>query len=156
MHDMHPQIVEDEEETDGVDKLSMREVLFNCSDFKNVKSMIERAVEGKGHTVLLSSKYHAECAGQGIEYDFGRVKWWYRKHNRNSTASLRELSASAFDKSVVTLDLARKYARKCRDYMRVYRAGSKGLGTDDVVTVMKSHRSALDSHTAFILSNSID
>ena len=118
--------------------------------------MIQRVVEARGHTVLLSSKYHAECAGQGIEYDFGRVKWWYRKHNRHSTASLKELSAFAFDKSIVTLGLTRKYARKCRDYMRVYRAGAKGLGVDNVVTVMKSHRSALDSHTSFILDNSVD
>ena len=149
------QSVEDQT-ADGVDKLSMKEVLFSCSDFKHVKSMIQRVVEGQGHTVLLSSKYHAECAGQGIEYDFGRVKWWYRKHNRHSTTSLRELSASAFHKSVVTLGHTRKYARKGRDYMRAYRAGAQGLGADTVVTVMKSHRSALDSHTAFILDDSID
>ena len=107
--------------------------------------------------MLLSSKYHAECAGQGIEYDFGRVKWWYRKHNRYSTASLKQVSASAFDKSVVTLDLTRKYAMKCRDYMRSYRAGAKGLRVDSSVQIMKSHnRSALDSHSVFVISDSTD
>ena len=76
--------------------------------------------------------------------------------NRYSTASLKEVSASAFDKSVVSLGHTRKYARKSRDYMRAYRAGARGLGADSAVQIVKSHRSALDSHTAFVMSDSVD
>ena len=80
----------------------------------------------------------------------------YTTHHRYSTAGLREVSAAAFDKSVVGLGLTRKYARKARDYMCAYRAGARGLGADSAVQIVKSHRSALDSHTAFIISNSLD
>ena len=94
--------------------------------------------------------------GQGIEYDFGRCKWWFRKHNRHSTVSLRETSAAAFGKDVVSLWRTRRFARKCRDYMRAYRAGAKGLDTDSSVKNLKSHRCSLDTHTEFIISNDIN
>ena len=134
----------------------MKKVLGACSDFVNVKSLIERAMNSRGHIVKLSSKYHAECAGIGIEYDFGRSKWWFRKHNRHSTASLRRLSADAFSSDVVSLFHTRKFARKARDYMRAYRAGAKGLESDSLVSVLKTHRCALDTHTAFVISVNID
>ena len=137
--------------------MSMKKVLGACSDFKNVKSLIERAMNTRGHIVKLSSKFHAECAGVGIEYDFGRrSKWWFRKHNRHSTAGLRRLSADAFNSDVVSLFHTRKFARKARDYMRVYLAGVKGLESDSLVSVLKSHRCELDTHTAFVISNDID
>ena len=44
--------------------MSMKAVLGACSDFKNVKSLIERALNARKHIVLLSIIYHAECAGQ--------------------------------------------------------------------------------------------
>ena len=134
----------------------MKAVLGACSDFKHVKSRIERALNARDHLVLLSSKYHAECAGQGIEYDFGRSKWWYRKHNRHSTVSLRDVSAAAFNKEVVSLYHTRRFARKARDYMRAYRAGAKGLDADASVLHLKTHRCALDTHTAFVISDATD
>ena len=134
----------------------MKKVLGACSDFKNVKSLIERAMNKRGHIVKLSSKFHAECAGAGIEYDFGRAKWWFRKHNRHSTACLRRLSAEAFGSDVLTLFHTRKFARKARDYMRAYRAGAKGLESDSLVNVLKTHRCALDTHTTFVISDDID
>ena len=62
------------QEQKEVDKYSMKEVLGACSDFKYMKSMIKRAMNARGHEVLLSSMSHPEIAGVGIEYDFGRAK----------------------------------------------------------------------------------
>ena len=145
-------MVDDEEsvvnnEESSIDKMSMKAVLAACSDFTNVKSMIERALDARGHHTVMSSKFHAECAGVGVEYDFGRAKWWYRKYNRLSTDSLRKLSAKAFDREVLTMRHTRKFARKSCDYMRAYRAGAKGLETDSVVSVLKSHRCVLHTHS---------
>ena len=142
--------------TQVIDKYSMKAVLGNCSDFKFVKSMIERALNARGHEVMLSSKFHAEVAGVGIEYDFGRAKWWYRKNNRLSTKSLKELSAASFASSVVSLKHTRKFARKSRDYMRAYRAGAKGLEADSTVSVLRTHRCALDTHHAFVIADDVD
>ena len=118
--------------------------------------MIERELNARGYVVCLSSKFHAECAGVGVEYDFGRVKWWFRKYNRLSTESLRKLSADAFGKDVVSLRHARKFARKARDYMHAYRAGAVGLETDSVVSILKCHRCVLHTHSAFVISDIID
>ena len=52
-----------EESEEVIDQMSMKAVLGSCSDFTNVKSRIERLMDKRGHRVLLSSKYHAECAG---------------------------------------------------------------------------------------------
>ena len=72
--------------------------------FQETKSMLEELVKKSGHILLLSSKYHAELAGQGIEYCFGRTKWWYKKNNPGSTAALKQLSREAFGPTIVTVD----------------------------------------------------
>ena len=133
-----------------VDPTSLNSVLGNIPMFANTKSMLEEIMDNSGHILLLSSKYHAEIAGQGIEYCFGRSKWWFKKHNRGSTEALRQLSREAFDNGVVTVDHARKFARKVRDYMRVYRAGVKGLKAEDCIKVCKTHRCMMDSFYKFV------
>jgi hypothetical protein len=108
--------------------LSMEEVLEACSDFRDVKSMLEEKIEGRGHLLNMSPKYHCELAGQGVEYCFGRDKMWFKRVNpRTGMASLRKFSLDSFKDADgrVTLHHARKFARKCRDYMRVYRSGIK-------------------------------
>ena len=106
--------------------------------------------EEAGHILLLSAKYHAEPAGQGVEYCFGRAKWWFKKHNRESTVALKELLASAFSHDVVSVDHVQKFACKNRDYHRVYRAGVVGLEAEEAVKKCKSHRCALDTDYNFI------
>ena len=125
---------EEEENDNVIDLTSLDSVLGRLPMFHETKSMLEAIVENSDHKLLLSSKYHAEVAGQGIEYCFGRTKWWYKKYNvAGSAASLRDLSRKAFESSVVTKDHARKFARKARDYQRIYRAGVKGLAAESTI-----------------------
>ena len=58
----------------------------------------------------------------------------------------------------MTLSLVRKYARKARDYMRVYRVGlDKQDGeTDKHVRICKAHRCALDTNLQFITADEGD
>ena len=69
---------EEEENVDTIDRTSLKSVLAHLPMFLETKSMLEEIVEKSGHILLLSSKYHAEVVGQGIEYCFGRTKWWYK------------------------------------------------------------------------------
>ena len=102
---------EEEEKDDAIDLTSFDSVLGHLPMFHETKSMLEVIVKKSNHKLLLSSKYHTEVAGQGIEYCFGQAKWWYKKYNVAGTAaSLRELSRNAFDSSVVTKDHVRKFA----------------------------------------------
>ena len=62
-------------------------------------------------------------------------------------------------KKVVTLNLVRKYVRKARDFMRVYRVGLDTAGCNsakDHVRICKSHRCALDNNLRFIQSDEGD
>ena len=71
-----------EEEGDNiVDRTSLNSVLAHLPMFQETKSMLEELVEKSGHILLLSSKYHAEVAGQGIEYCFGRASMMTKMDN---------------------------------------------------------------------------
>ena len=143
----------------GVDPTSVNSVLQNLPCYKKVKSMLHELVEKRGHLLELSSKYHAECAGDGVEYIFGKCKYWYRSHHRHSTDGLVNDSLASFDPDVLPMSFIRACSSRSRRYMRVYRFSLKdgaGRGTSDkteeyVKTLRKcrSHRSALDSHTTF-------
>jgi len=135
------------------DKLSMEAVAMSLPDFKNVKSMLQTLVERRGHLLQLSPKYHAELAGQGIEYDFGRTKWWFRNHNSHSTAGLREKSKQSFGPDVVTIAHTRKFARRARDYQRAYRVGHTGLEVEVGIKKYKCHRAAIDTDFTFCREN---
>ena len=94
-------------------ELSMKCVaLANRVDLMNVPSMLQQCVEKKGHTLVLSPKYHAELAGHGIEYDFGVCKHHLRSHPRHSKKGLLDNPLMTFRKEVVSLSRARRNARK--------------------------------------------
>ena len=84
--------MEEEENVDAIDFTSLNSMLGHLPIFRETKSMLEVIVENSNHKLLLSSKCHAEVAGQGIEYCFGRANLWYKKYNvAGTSASLREL-----------------------------------------------------------------
>ena len=128
-----------------INKSSLNDVLGRLPLFLSAKSVLVEMAEEAGHILLLSSKYHAEAAGQGVEYCFGRATWWFKKHNRESTEALKELLASAFLHDVVSVDHVQKFAPKNRNYHRVYRSGVVGLKAEEAVKKCKSHRCALDT-----------
>ena len=146
----------EEEEAPPFDPLSMEQVAMRCSDFKAVKSMLQTLIEEAGHKLQLSPKYHAELAGQGIEYDFGRCKWWFRKHKSGSTKGLRVKSKQSFHRNVVTIRLTRRNARRARDYMRAYSWGHKGLEVEAAVKNYKCHRAAIDQDFKFSTGEASD
>jgi len=137
--------------------LDMRQVFARTPSCQNVKSLMEKVItldestgQPSGHVLLMSAKFHCECAGVGIEYCFGRVKWWYNKFHRHTSDGLREDSAASFLPNVVSIHHMRKFARKARDYMRVYRAGVVGTEADDAVKAVKTHRCAMDTDLVFV------
>ena len=73
-----------------------------------------------------------------------------KNHNRCSTECLKEHSKNAFGSGVVNIDHVRKFARKNRDYQRVYRAGVKGLAAKSSVKKCKTHHCMGDIDHTFI------
>ena len=129
---------------------SLVSVFENSPSVKNSKSLIQKLVEKRGGVLIMSAKFHPECAGVGVEYCFGRCKWYFKKNHVHSTQGLRRGSELCFDRTVVSLHHTRRFARKSRDYQRAYRAGSMGLLTNNKVKIARTHRSALDTDYTFV------
>jgi hypothetical protein len=117
----------------------------------------------------LSSKYHAECAGDGVEYLFGKSKYWYRSHHRDTQDGLMNDSMASFAPEVLDLPFVRACAARARRYQRTYRftlnvpPGAPEMSFDTtegyvkkLKTMYRSHRSAADTLRAFCRDNVVD
>ena len=102
------------------------------------------------HRCVFSSKHHCECAGNGIEYDNGRSKWWYRAHCDMTKAGMKKNAALSVSKKVITMAHTLKFARKARDFMRAYRCGSVDAEVEKHSREFRAHRCMLHCYFTFV------
>lgn len=169
----------DEDDPKGRDKtMSMDYVLGNCTDFRSETSALQTLVESRGHILVMSPKGHCELAGQfaqchstlcgaavtveltcksishlsgnGIEYDWGRMKQNFRRKNRYE--DFHGLILSSMAPQSLPLSTSRKFSRKARAYRRAYRQGidNEYACIEKMVQRFKAHRNAADFAKAFI------
>ena len=55
-------------------------MMMNCNDFANEISQLEHVAKSPGARVIITTKYHAEYAGEGVEYSWDFSKSCYRRH----------------------------------------------------------------------------
>ena len=157
------------EDADGklVPELSLVHMLETCTDFANETSQLEYVGKELGVRVIITTKYHAEYAGEGIEYSWGYSKSFYRRHPlsaKKGKENFINLVDRCISRDLITVDMVRKFSKRARGYMLAY----KILETDEMkeVTneqqdithhmiekmkkVVSSHRAALDFDAAFI------
>ncbi|EJK53460.1 hypothetical protein THAOC_27108, partial [Thalassiosira oceanica] len=62
-----------EKKVDGkvVEDISLRHMMGKCTDFAEEVSQLEAIGKKLGCSVIITTKYHAEYAGEGIEYSWG-------------------------------------------------------------------------------------
>jgi hypothetical protein len=150
---------------------SHKELLASCSDFKNELSLMQHLGISLGVHIASTPKYHAEIAGEGIEYDWTLSKNWFKRlplSERKTRAGFATQVKKALSSEIVTKGRARGSARRARSYILAYiyldeqqKAGN-GVEGDlllfpDIEGVAKkfskrskSHRSAADFDTAFV------
>ncbi len=150
---------------------SHKELLASCSDFKNELSLMQHLGISLGVHIASTPKYHAEIAGEGIEYDWALSKNWFKRlplSERKTRAGFATQVKKALSSEIVTKGRARGSARRARSYILAYiyldeqqKAGN-GVEGDlllfpDIEGVAKkfskrskSHRSAADFDTAFV------
>jgi hypothetical protein len=141
----------DEDDPKGRDKsMSLDHVLSSCSDFRNEKPALQTMVEARGHILKMSPKGHCELAGDGIEYDWGRMKQTFRRKNKYTR--FHDLILQSMSHASLPLSTSRKFARRARMYRRAYREGADNEHTaiEKMVKLFKTHRNAKDFATAFI------
>ena len=114
-----------------------------------------------GVDLRLTPKCHPEIAGIGIEYAWGYAKLRFRCDFNDAIAmKLRTNVLKSIDRSVVTIDRIRKFARKAREYKLTYSLliheadGKDATAMKDeiehITKLFKVHRSAMDSDYQFI------
>jgi len=94
------------------------EILANCPDFRLEKKELAEIWEKQGHILIPSVKGHPELAGEGVEYAWGFVKRYYRKHNdRIATHQLTNVTVALSQLRVANIWA---FGRRTRDLMRAY------------------------------------
>ena len=109
--------------------------LQNRRDFKEEKTVIEKLFLVAGHLTIASPKYHPEIAGQGIEYCWGKAKYEFRNNANDCVARNLERNVqyatgsveyprhgrnSEMCKPPLSVERARKFARKARTYRKLF------------------------------------
>ena len=108
-----------------------------------------------GVALILTPKTHCEIAGVGIEYCWGYSKFHFWKNNNCVVANLEKNVGQSLKK--ITMQKARKFARKARDYKCVYRLHALGelddigfVKIERMVKEANTHRCSLDQEYSFI------
>ena len=130
--------------------MGMNYVLGNCEDFRNETGALQSLVEARGHILVMSPKGHCELAGNGIEYDWGKMKQVFRR--KNKYVGFHGLILDSMSRAALPLSTSRKFARKARSYRRAYREGvdNEHTSIESMVKTFKAHRNAKDFAKAFI------
>jgi hypothetical protein len=143
-------------------EFSLPHIMETCVDFANEMSQLEYVCSDLGATAVITTKYHAEYAGEGIEYAWGAAKSLYRRQplaSKRSKASFEDLVARCISRDALTIELIRKFSRRARSYMLTYKSleMKRELGADmthskieAMQKVFRSHRCALEFDKAFI------
>jgi hypothetical protein len=103
---------------------SLCHILANCNDFKDEETALEYLGTQLGVTVKLTPKFHAELAGEGIEYSWAHSKSFYRrlplsqkKGRENFKQLVRECTCP---ERVLTKVRIEKFAARARAYICTY------------------------------------
>ena len=103
---------------------SLRSLLGKCRDFKEEETALQFLGTQLGVTVLLTPKFHAELAGEGVEYSWAHSKAYYRrmplsrKRGRDNFKQL--VKDCTCPVNVLTKQRIEKFASRARAYICTY------------------------------------
>jgi len=152
-------------------------MLDSCVDFANKTTQLEYICKSLGAEALITMKYHAEYAGEGIEYSWGAAKAMYCCYptlaSKKGKEKVVDLMLKCTSREVLTTEMIRKFSRRARSYMLSYKAleivreegREEGMGDEvdisldithkqieNMQKIIKSHRVALDFDQGFVTS----
>ena len=145
---------------------SLLTMLKNQPDFANEVSQLEYVATSLGARVIITTKYHAEYAGEGIEYSWGYSKSIYRRHPlaaKKGRVNFIKLVDKCISRDTITTNMVRKFSKRARFYMVGYKVLEKELLTNDkspeqlshamiekMKKIVSSHRAALDFDKGYL------
>jgi hypothetical protein len=145
---------------------SLEVLMESCLDFLQEKTSLQKLGETLGVMIEHTPKYHAELAGEGVEYDWGCAKQRYRRQplaRKKTLEKFRSLVKECFGREYLTESIVRKTARRARAYICAYQwldNGADGLPDtageislakiEQLSKQMRTHRCAFDFDKGYI------
>ena len=143
---------------------SYKKLMESCTDFKREKTALQHLGEKLQVTVGATPKYHAEIAGEGIEYVWALSKNWFKRQpltKRKTRGQFKELVVEALSSEVVrTTKVVRGCGRRSRSYVLAYlflhRHGDEEAVKKEFVDIeltskkYRTHRGPSDQQSHFI------
>ncbi|KAI2488938.1 hypothetical protein MHU86_25992 [Fragilaria crotonensis] len=105
-------------------RYSLRHLLAECYDFKEEETALQFLGSQLGVVVNLTPKFHAELAGEGVEYSWAHSKAFYRrmplsrKRGRDNFKQL--VKDCTWPIKVLTKERIEKFASRARAYICTY------------------------------------
>ena len=165
---MDPETDANGEVVDGAEEWSLRILMASCLDFAEEMTALQHVGKELGVSVIISPKFHAEMAGEGIEYSWGITKGLYRRKPLNSKRSkerFKELVHECTSRDILRTETIRKLSRRARAYIcayySLYRSTSYAADDNTPTTLtlplierlqraFKTHRAAIDFDAGFV------
>ena len=162
---IEPATDDDGEVLEGAEDWSLKCLMASCLDFAEEMTALQHVGSELGVSVIITPKFHAELAGEGIEYSWGVTKGVYRRkplQSKRSKESFKGLVQQCTSRDILTTKTVRKLSRRARAYICAYYAlyESKCMGDDiptltlplieRLVKAFKTHRAAIDFDTGFV------
>ncbi len=166
-----------DEDGNVVPTFSLEYMMANCPDFVNEMSQLEYVCQQLGTKTIITTKYHAEFAGEGIEYSWGYSKSLYRRSPlkmKRGKEQFDKLVSYCISRETMTRELVRRFSKRARQYMLSYQAldlqaqrNHSGTTNDcnqsisyqqieKMKAMLKSHRAAIDFDNKFIMKAVMD
>ena len=132
-----------DDEGELITEYSLRTLMSSCLDYAYEQTQMEYIANQMGTRVICTTKYHAEMAGEGIEFSWGVAKSRFRKikmstkMNGGKDVFLKNVRACISRSSLTTINV-RRFSTRARGYMTLYYAmGLKerenGILSDELV-----------------------
>lgn len=161
---------------------SLRHLLSECTDFREEETALQYLGRQLGVTVQLTPKFHAELAGEGVEYCWAHAKAYYRRvpvSRKRGRENFKQLvKECTCPTTVLTKDRIERFASRARAYICTYHhlqqqsastpsspntedvpvpvvVKEEVLSSDDIEKVAKAfkcHRCVLDFDSGFVHS----
>ena len=112
-------------------ELSLKHILSERRDFKSEVTALQFLGEKLGVVVDSTPKFHAEIAGEGIEYCWAFAKLLYRHKplkDKKTRAKFKELVKKCTSHSEISKERVCKFAGQARAYMCTYHQLSEQRG----------------------------
>ena len=119
---------DDGEMLEGAEYWSLRFLMASCLDFAEEMTALQHVGRELGVSVIITPKFHAELAGEGIEYSWGLTKGVYRRkplRAKKGKESFKALVDECTSREILTTKTVRKLSRRARAYICAYYSNMK-------------------------------